>query len=110
MGSCDLYSSYKREQLILFFFFFDQETRAQRSRVTSTSHMFYKVSVLSSQEKGKVTGREELLTWSSRNTGVCVQAHVCVCKHVCVCVHVWPPFLIAWKFFLVAIERKKFQK
>lgn len=73
--------------MILIFFFFDQETRAQRSRVTSTSHMFYKVSVLSSQEKGKVTGREELLTWSSRNTGVCVQAQVYVCKHVCVCKH-----------------------
>lgn len=64
--------------------------------------MFYKVSVLSSQEKGKVTGREELLTWSSRNR--------CMCASTCVCVHVWPPFLIAWKFFLVAIERKKFQK
>lgn len=97
LGSCDLYNSYNREQLILFFF--DQETRAQRSRVTSTSHMVYKVSVLSSQEKGKVTGREELLTRSSRNSSMC--ASTCVYVHVC------PPFLIAWKCFFVAIERKK---
>lgn len=38
------------------------------------------------------------------------QKHRCMCASTHVYVRVWPPFLIAWKFFLVAVERKKFQK